>query len=375
MKKIVLSSWIVQRQQAARRSPTAFTLVELLVVIAIIGTLVGLLLPAVQAAREAARRSSCSNNLKQLGLACHTFLEQRRTFPPGGVGFNLDYSWIVMILPGIEEQVAYNSTKLPQWSVYLTGTTSWKTLGYTQSSAEMNSMRSPTLVCPSSPMPLTVNRGTARQCSSYAAVAGASDTAFKTGSFTDRCPDNPTDLDSCTNGVLHPPVRTVTAFPNGTAGVGNGIATAGYNDGKLEGCDPKRITDGLSKTLMIGEQSAWGVGTDLIQNECRAGGFYGWASSGYPNKNPQNFHNMARIQADRHVGSTTCAYPFTSSMVPAGTRVTEIDAQTPFRSAHALGAQFVYADGAVRWVDASIENKLYRLLAIRDSGQVKVVDQ
>ena len=51
----------------------AFTLVELLVVIAIIGVLIGLLLPAVQAAREAARRSTCSNNLKQWGLAMHLF--------------------------------------------------------------------------------------------------------------------------------------------------------------------------------------------------------------------------------------------------------------------------------------------------------------
>jgi prepilin-type N-terminal cleavage/methylation domain-containing protein len=100
-----------------RRFNRGFTLVELLVVIAIIGVLVALLLPAVQAAREAARRSSCSNNLTQLTIAVHNYEMAHGVYPPGtidaagpimNVSSGYHHSWVVQILPYIEEQNAYN---------------------------------------------------------------------------------------------------------------------------------------------------------------------------------------------------------------------------------------------------------------------------
>lgn len=106
------------RRPSACRS--AFTLIELLVVIAIIGVLVALLLPAVQQAREAARRTTCTNNLKQIGLALHNYHDAHRLFPPSSTS-QIDFgvwspnptsfhvhSWASLILPMLDQAALYN---------------------------------------------------------------------------------------------------------------------------------------------------------------------------------------------------------------------------------------------------------------------------
>jgi len=119
------------------RSKRGFTLVELLVVIAIIGILVALLLPAIQAAREAARRSQCKNHLKNLGLACLNFENTNKIFPTGGATWGsriedyvepeppatngkpietakLGVGWGYQILPYLEEGALYSVTTTPE---------------------------------------------------------------------------------------------------------------------------------------------------------------------------------------------------------------------------------------------------------------------
>ncbi|WP_437191566.1 DUF1559 family PulG-like putative transporter [Planctomicrobium sp. SH527] len=119
---------------SATRSHTGFTLIELLVVIAIIGTLIALLLPAVQQAREAARRSLCRNNLKQLGLAFHNYLDAHGTTPlhmhrlaihHSGPGRSGAKSWYCGLLPFVDQANLYHQldfSNSENWSAFVAGT-------------------------------------------------------------------------------------------------------------------------------------------------------------------------------------------------------------------------------------------------------------
>lgn len=146
-----------------------FTLVELLVVIAIIGILVGLLLPAVQAAREAARRSSCTNNMMQLGIAIHHHEFNFERLPTGVLDsagpiryepIGRHVSWTVQILPYMEEQNAFSRFDQEKGA-------------YAVENQPVSKHKVPLYHCPSSPFPYSRDE-TSLPC--YAACTGGIET-------------------------------------------------------------------------------------------------------------------------------------------------------------------------------------------------------
>ncbi|MCR9118981.1 MAG: DUF1559 domain-containing protein, partial [bacterium] len=143
-----------------RSSQSGFTLVELLVVIAIIGVLIALLLPAVQAAREAARRVSCSNNLKQLGLALHNHHDVNHAFPTNE-RTPKDISALVKLLPFFEQGALYDKINLAAG-----GVASQSIDGIVLDNRVM-----PSLQCPSESRGATLSNGKAQ--SNYATCIGA----------------------------------------------------------------------------------------------------------------------------------------------------------------------------------------------------------
>ena len=215
-----------------------FTLIELLVVIAIIAVLIALLLPAVQQAREAARRSTCKNNLKQLGLGLHNYHETYNAFPPGyidlrGAGTVADnhghWAWSAFLLPQIDQSALFNNLNVGGVR---------PTTAITTNRIEMQS-RLPGFRCPSD------------------TGKGLHDAALDPGyAIVDTAAAN-TGL-SMTNYVVvngHASVRQrpATNPVDGTTGASGAF----YRDSFVGFRD---LTDGSSNTVLIGER-AWMLGT------------------------------------------------------------------------------------------------------------------
>ncbi len=296
----------------------AFTLVELLVVITIIGILIALLLPAVQAAREAARGAQCRNNMKQLALGLHNYLDKVTAFPPAGFSGKPGFSWSVYVLPSLEQESLYERFDCKYW--------------YSESP---NYSPTTTMVgayyCPSGTV--TVSGSTWDYYSSkylpamhYAAVHGPKGTNPQTGAAY--------------------PVYTVPV-PSGQSAQGN-CATSGilYIDSATKMAD---ITDGTSTTFLLGELSWKDSAAYRVWTR-------GWASGTFIGT-----ATFSSASPGRNVAYGINLVPFT------GANFNDVS----FGSQHPRGTHFAMADGAVRFVQETIDMTVYRAIASRNQDEAK----
>jgi len=314
-----------------------FTLIELLVVIAIIAVLVALLLPAVQQAREAARRSSCKNNLKQIGLALHNYHDTYNCFPIAGyrqADGNRSASWLVRILPFIDQAAAYNQLTFDN-------TDFGGEVGVDHNWQVFSQLRSDTLLCPSSPLPETVTRD----------ISG-----LPTKSTYGAAPDNytvqATSYVGISGGFNDIDVNTGTLSGTGDGfhwtGYGGMVATgiivpAGRENGKVAF---RNVTDGTSNTLAVGEQSDFYVDGAGARSDSRSSNIWGGAWSAHVsgwNNSPTAFYG----------NHTAIRYPINASDLPWWA-VVNAAPNAPLNSAHTGGMQTVLADGSVRFISENI---------------------
>lgn len=303
-----------------RESRCGFTLIELLVVIAIIAVLIGLLLPAVQKVREAAARTKCQNNLKQIGLALHTYHDARSSLPPAvqgvenpsnlqaGTAPNGGWAWSVYILPYVEQGNLFN--QLSPATTVIPGAQTATSNALVQTSL-------PVYLCPSSAIvKLNAERGS-HALSNYAAVLGPA-----------------------VNGTTN---FTYAQFTQATGCMFGNSATP-FGD----------ITDGTSNTVLVGERARGKIGAQNYNSGI-------WSGLYEPQKVASIMWWMS--------GTTAAAH--TSHRIQATNSDSSI---WGFSSKHNGGVNFVFGDGSVRILSDQLSRETQLALAARNDGQTFSID-
>ncbi|UUO04454.1 DUF1559 domain-containing protein [Blastopirellula sp. J2-11] len=336
-----------------RSSPASrnlgFTLVELLVVIAIIGVLIGLLLPAVQQAREAARRMHCSNNLKQIGLAMHNYVDTFKTLPPGA---------ICLASEGDITASAHDADEFPREDYW---TATWATML----------------------LPFLEQANLHAQYD-FSSVVADNEVVTQVEVTGFVCPSDSSSLNftqdshNCSKGNYAAAVNTDDTYNR--RDWGDPFFRGSFNPRYQYGAKFRDITDGTSNTILVGEILKCSKGT-IQEGDSRGAWAHPsgslFALNGDSTQNPFTASDHGGINTDARIaGNDNKDYPgYCDNSVVDDSQLSCVDTRSEFanilmRSRHPGGAMSVFGDGSVRFLSETGDKQmLFRMIAIAD-GEV-----
>jgi prepilin-type N-terminal cleavage/methylation domain-containing protein len=331
--------WRLHRVRSRLR--VGFTLLELLVVVTIIAVLTGVLLPAIQSARESARRTQCGSNLRQVGIALLNYETVCRGFPVGARSQEtFGISWWVPILGHLEE------TRVAENFDY-DGPHNGFVLLNSISQQLANGLVIETMACPSSLIPRQWQAGSALiMMPSYVGISGAASSADFPETRVNAC-CAPLQNGEISGGGILVPNRSVPT---------------------------KWITDGLSRTMVVGECSDYAYDAAGNQRRIDAGYPNGWltgtSAKGTPPEYCLAFAVPGFNMAPPSWNVATIRYPPNmKDYSQPGVHQTH-GANNPLVSAHPGGVWILMADGAAQFINNDVDLRTFKSMATRDDGFV-----